>query len=499
MATIQYEKTFDVPGTFEVNLPVRGVYKIECWGCKGGGRGTTNGGNGGYVSAEFTLTTLNLIYAVVGGVGTNGGGYAPHGHHGGGASDVRVGGNSLNHRIIVAGGGGSCGATSRPGGDGGYPNGVTRTENYGSGGAGGTQTSGGSLNGGFGVGGAGSYYASGYGGGGGGGWYGGGGVYPDYSADDDRGGGGGSSYILTETSYKPPGYIFSPELYASNPVYLNGVRTDVGMIKITLVKPYANFCHYSFTSDNKNFYIPTEDFYDKATKTFIPVDKTYLLEAERNKQRLVTDINKMFENFAPIGMPFYKYMKSQKMRLIKVYALVDEGNEFVHSDWFSSVSIRYRLTEEAIKDTKVYIKDYIECKNNVGTYSLVVDSNETRFLLESDNVFYDENLLVSKYKDVETKGFTKETILNKRIEFDKFKLLFQFKNIVDGDENKLRSINVKLNKGKTNRIFEVSEYDIITDSVLKKSYIRFNKDYPEASISKTHKEEHIRVNSLDKF
>jgi hypothetical protein len=133
---------------------------------------------------------------------------------GGGASDVRIGGNTPYHRVIVAGGGGGAGASSSTvstfekdlGGAGGGTDGKPgETKSSGSRfGSGGGQTKGGY---------AGSYPVSAYpegagkfgeggyqsrslyeGGGGGGGWYGGG-------AGCDAGGGGGSGWTYTSEAY----------------------------------------------------------------------------------------------------------------------------------------------------------------------------------------------------------------------------------------------------------------------------------------------------------
>ena len=262
----------------EFTAPYYGSYKIELWGAQGGYRGAiTNGGYGGYTTATIHMTPNDKLYIYVGGSGQSGmasGGWNGGGSRttsglpgGGGATDVRTvdtGTNwsdttSLNSRLLVAGGGGSGGAPSRPGGYGGGYNGESRTQSYGSGGGGGTQSSGGSggsnNSGTFGQGGQGLYRANGYGGAGGGGWYGGGGVYPDGSVDDDRGGGGGSSYILTEDSYKPSGYLLSAEDYVltdgqtisgnstmpnPNGGYMTG-RTGNGYARITyLIPPSSN-------------------------------------------------------------------------------------------------------------------------------------------------------------------------------------------------------------------------------------------------------------------
>jgi len=210
------EQTFTAPAT--------GEYTFEAWGAQAGDITSLfpiNGGLGGYATGSLNLNAGETMYIYVGGAGEdrsgdhpygscafaaggfNGGGAtrtAGNGTPGGGASDIRVGGNSLNDRVIVAGGGGGGGWGYAQGGAGGGLNGQngTQSNGAGTGAQGGTQGAGGSQgftgggcgvsSGSFGQGGEASGSSAG-GGGGGGGWYGGGGGgYAD-------GGGGGSSYI----------------------------------------------------------------------------------------------------------------------------------------------------------------------------------------------------------------------------------------------------------------------------------------------------------------
>ena len=235
-----------------VTLP-KGSYRLEVWGAQGGYRSNADmGGKGGYSEGTLVLTASTTLFVYVGGQGNNGtcsgsicsggfngGGYRYAHKGGGGATDIRVGTDNLNSRIIVAGGGGSDGATNKPGAAGGGASGGSATESFGSYGGGGTPTTSGGgtsyttttqatsgltssthVYGGFGFGGAGVYRSSGYGGAGGGGWYGGNGAYPDGSADDDRGGGGGSGYVYTaDTASQNPGTKPSTAYYLTeNPM-----------------------------------------------------------------------------------------------------------------------------------------------------------------------------------------------------------------------------------------------------------------------------------------
>lgn len=241
---------FAYTGTAQaISLP-RGKYIIECWGAQGGYRSSSDyGGKGGYSVGTLTLTQSTDLYIYVGGAGNssttrlsnnsgiyeggfNGGGHRYNYKGGGGATDVRIGKDSLYARIIVAGGGGSDGATNKKGMYGGGLEGGSTTESCGSGGYGGTQTGNTWLTttrptsaynssdcyAGFGFGGNGCYSSSGYAGAGGGGWYGGSGSYPDGSGDDDRGGGGGSGYVYTaETAVNyPDGNYVNSSYYLAN-------------------------------------------------------------------------------------------------------------------------------------------------------------------------------------------------------------------------------------------------------------------------------------------
>src|SRR5690606_25028833 len=215
-----YSQTYTYTGSVQtVTLPA-GNYEIEMWGANGGGTTGANananvpklGGIGGYAKGNMTLTTSTSVNIYVGGKGAtealnvaggfNGGGNSGGGTgvsgvcgSGGGASDIRIGGNALTDRQIVAGGGGAAGYQECNGSPnvitGGHGGGLTGGSpipaNYVNRiGHGGTQTAGGAAGsdvtyavpspGTFGLGGDGGVTSSssGNGAGGGGGWYGGG-------------------------------------------------------------------------------------------------------------------------------------------------------------------------------------------------------------------------------------------------------------------------------------------------------------------------------------
>lgn len=236
-------------------VPINGVYKIEAWGAQGGTVGSyATGGKGGYTVGETNLTKNTTLNIYVGGQGKyektksvnggfNGGGASGYGSDtsggsGGGASDVRIDGNSLQNRIIIAGGGGGAGSRNDSsdianGGAGGGSVGLVgnySTLSYN--GQPGTNSSGGvaaeyqinanvtvvPTNGSLGLGGAGGSYSNTYGGGGGGAGYYGGGGGVRYGT-----GAGGSGYcgsMLNCTTY--------------NGTTEHG-REGNGMIKITLL------------------------------------------------------------------------------------------------------------------------------------------------------------------------------------------------------------------------------------------------------------------------
>lgn len=257
--------TFTYTGDYYVWAVPNGITSIDISlsGAQGGS-GNSPGGKGGVISGTLSVSSGANIYVYVGGqTGWNGGGAAGTGnasmpsYSGGGATDIRIGGQSLSDRKAVAGGGGGAGkssCTGQDGGGGGYPGGlggrgtgtkyggdgtssaggsVSGNTNSGStcdtsppgggggggagGGAAGTYSTAAGGTGGscgaatnsdaagsttgrtggcFGIGGDGGSNSNNGGGGGGGGWYGGGAGGSNWGS----GGGGGSSYLGTMTS-----------------------------------------------------------------------------------------------------------------------------------------------------------------------------------------------------------------------------------------------------------------------------------------------------------
>ena len=117
--------------TFTVPTGVDSVF-MQVWGAEGGSQtvygGTYLAGKGGYAEGKMPVSAGDVLYIYVGGKGANGGsgagGPATGGFNGGansgtstsyfyagaggGATDIRVNGNTFNHRVIVAGGAGGA-------------------------------------------------------------------------------------------------------------------------------------------------------------------------------------------------------------------------------------------------------------------------------------------------------------------------------------------------------------------------------------------------------
>lgn len=262
---------FNYTGAVQSQVLAAGRYYLECWSAQGGSYSSTAGGKGGYSAGIINIPSQTTVYVYVGGQGAgantatalaggfNGGGngYGGASYYfgsGGGASDIRIGQDSLYARVIVAGGGGGVGSQSTSssrryaGGYGGGTSGGTgsqRSNSYRAGTGGSATAAGTSYNGttadptnynaslaGFGVGG-GRTSGTNRTAGGGGGWYGGG-----FSASG--GGGGGSGYVYTSSSASnyPSGcllnsdnYLDSTTMYAGNSSSIpttDGTGTETG-------------------------------------------------------------------------------------------------------------------------------------------------------------------------------------------------------------------------------------------------------------------------------
>lgn len=238
--------TFNVSSSLQTFTVPLGVSKIhvDCVASKGqdiSASYISKGGKGGRVQCDLAVNGGETLYIMVGAIPTSG---ATASYN---ASDIRLGGNTLSDRIIVAGGGGGAsygqvygyigqavggdggGTTGGTGGNSGIPNGGSAS--------GGTQSAGGTGaygsffvtarggNGELGLGGVGDTH-TGQACSGGAGYYGGGGGCSLSFASEDGGAGwacggaGGSSYTNSD---------------CSNVVHTQGYNDGAGYITISFV------------------------------------------------------------------------------------------------------------------------------------------------------------------------------------------------------------------------------------------------------------------------
>ena len=222
-----------------------GTYLLQAWGAQGGNYNTYLGGKGGYSKGTITLTEDTTAFVYVGGQpatvstnrtvvpgGFNGGGNGynryysstyTYGQGGGGASDIRIGTDSLYARVIVAGGGGGSASADGSAKYGGGTTGGSAQSGYGA-----SQTSAG-TNGSFGQGGSATTSRNNYkygSGGGGGGWY-GGGAYSnadDTNTSNRQKSGGGSGYVYTTSTASscPSGCLLNSKYYLTDAATYGG-------------------------------------------------------------------------------------------------------------------------------------------------------------------------------------------------------------------------------------------------------------------------------------
>lgn len=128
----QIDLHFEFIGAEQAWIVPNGVTEIEVhlFGAQGSNGTGSNPGIGGFgaeVSGTLSVLPGETLYIYVGGQnGYNGGGASGNGNtgNGGGATDIRIGGNTVAHRVVIAGGGGGggangCATSAHKGGDGG--------------------------------------------------------------------------------------------------------------------------------------------------------------------------------------------------------------------------------------------------------------------------------------------------------------------------------------------------------------------------------------------
>lgn len=386
----------------------KGQYKLECWGAQGGNYSSYQGGYGGYSAGTLTLFKKTIIYLQTGGKGSdssinggyNGGGKGvSSGRGGGGASDIRIGQNSLHARVLVAGGGGGSGITSGCSGKGagggvsgleGYQNTVSVTGSNRSGG-GASQTEGGiswnsiaSTKGSFGQGGSAYQYSCG---GGGGGWYGGGGAYDNDSDSDGRNGGGGSGYIYTSTSAStyPSGCLLNSQYYLENATTLAGNtvftsptgtsetgHTGNGYIRITVIEAKSGNALIKTTSDA--WKEQKQMFVNIGVSTAIP---SGLVELEYIKPSNTQYIN---TQFIPTG----------NTRVIFTFEPTVTDNQALYTGGRAAASGADAKTFSAFYISKAIRRDYYgTSKTTTTTYDvntkITVDANKNTTLINNSS------------------------------------------------------------------------------------------------------------------
>lgn len=148
------ETTFLLTSSEQIyTCPADAVYTFELYGGAGGNYNSGKGGYGGIVKASKALSAGTVVYVYVGGQGGTSGGYNGGGNPasgysggGGGGTDIRIGGNAIADRQLVAGGGGGAtgrrmngdnGGSSRSGTNGRYFYGSNCSSSTGGGGGGG--------------------------------------------------------------------------------------------------------------------------------------------------------------------------------------------------------------------------------------------------------------------------------------------------------------------------------------------------------------------------
>lgn len=307
---VVFSEDYEYTGSGQsITLPA-GTYKLECWGAQGGDSDITYlGGRGGYSTGIITLDSDTDIYIYVGGCGQkqtttgslsggfNGGGatYTSSssylGCSGGGASDIRIGTDSLYARVITAGGGGgsfNASAYRGNGGSGGGTTGGNGVSTYTSSykpGEGGTQTSRGNSYYGttansssygtlasFGSGGSITYN---YGAGGGGGWYGGG-----YAQRAGAGGGSGYVYTSSTASNYPSGCLLNSNYYLTEASTTDGTQSFLSPTGSTETghsgNGYVRITKVIISTVSPGNYIPCE--YDGTSKHIRLPEGNYKLE-----------------------------------------------------------------------------------------------------------------------------------------------------------------------------------------------------------------------------
>lgn len=477
-----------------------GVYKFECWGATGGSRGGGSPSFGGYSSgvlSVYSKTDFNVYVGQNGSSGGwNGGGSGPSsGNRGGGATDVRIGGDSLYNRFIVAGGGGGGGSPSYNGGYGGGLTGGSNRGGCGSGGIGGTQNSGGSNNGVFGYGGSGYSGSNGYGGGGGGGWFGGGGVTPDCSYDDDKGGGGGSGYVYTKESFKPVGYLVDMH-YLIDTVLLSGDDKNIpspskddfiklgtdGLCVITCISTID----YLFIRHLNSFYMPYIEYYDKNTQEFIPNGIVEIVK-DYNENKSGTKLNKKLnEKIITENEEFYPYEKFSNFDIC-----------YPSSDKNEIITIKFNQKKWLRDKSIIEIRDILLPKDN-HTYVIDLDNTMINFAIKIKEKLYGKDFKEIKMTEINDKGFTGGTLVD--VSDNDFSLFCVFNDTPKNEDEYFKGFKVLQRDNKELVLLSNEDYTVYENIEKRKVYIKFHKDFKKVYVNKTNNgESMLTINTMEEF
>lgn len=342
---------------------------------------------------------------------------------GGGEVDVRLlestqyGGSSESKlsRIIVAGGGGGQGSPYGCGGDGGGevgndPYGVHNDRDgvdpsawdpmqfaepyHGANDGGGNQDG----TGGFYFGAVGNlgefsdYSYPGYGGAGGGGWYTGDGTHGVSGVtgiseiDQNCGGGGGSSYVLTESSYKPTGYIPDERYWMTDTKNITGGNPVRGMTRIE-VEPIS-IPVLVIAKDETSY-----KAYDIANHTWSSI------EVEPPLTSLVFDdygvnLEEIISDYG-LEFPYRLYVCDQiGFDIDRIYSRVIPWSQHVtFSEQTGSFSVRKSL-HDGVADDNVGIS--VDYRENNGSTNVDIVFNTSTTLSEVDTVVYSVELKMKK-------------------------------------------------------------------------------------------------------
>lgn len=499
-----------------------GVYSIECWGASGGRNLVNNNsspGRGGYAKGTITLNTIEILHVFVGGKGAdtphagdsaptsvisggfNGGGRGINGGAGGGgATDVRLGGTTLDHRIIIAGGAGGVGSNS----------GIS-SGGYGGGGAGGAGTGGGAANpgtqtSGFALGLGGDYTSTNDCGGGGGGYYGGFG-----GATSNSSGAGGSGF--TSTTLTGRSLIGGN---ASMPNYNGGtVVGNLGDGYVRITGAEISFCYYALWYNNQ-FYIPSNELYNQQNKMYDPVSEEYLNDAVNNYDKYIYNINDLFKYCNINGEHFYSLNKfnNGNLKIVKILKRTSTVFPTVIPDIIlNSINYNINVSGSHIKNYKIIlklsiinnainyivkIKEKIKCVKDALKYFIKSNgTNKAKFAINYNLTMFGQNFTKITEREINEKGFS---LSDEKVEIDyeEIEILFGF-NSLCGPTEEVKNITIyKQDEGLLKSIPK-SEYEVYYDNGSKRVYVKFNNKYDKVLINSPAYSKQEVINKINEF